>query len=231
MNFKFYYNVVRILDPLGIKSIHKIPTEPLPNNGLVISTITEKKFFEKKTLRKSTFEFNNSLNFRIIFMKEDICSQEEFFSKIYRNGKIHQELIIGVDPGKHVGIYIEADGKELSKFVSVELKYIAKHISDLIKKVPSKRRILKIGNGIGIIEVLRHVVFPLKDKFEVFIVNEENTSAIFRHNNGTPRILTNELSAKEIAKRDGVLIKNVDKLLSDYKKGAMIPLSRLANSQ
>ena len=209
MDFRFYYQIISLLDQLGIASEHHSPQEALPRSGTVLTTHRERRLLLTQPANAKV---------EIISVSHSLKSQEQLLSHLTRNGKTttHEEVIIGIDPGKHIGVYVEADGVELTRFVTTEISYLEEYLRGLFLQIPAVSYKLKIGDGTGMLDVLRKLSPGILVRLTLFVVNESRTSSIFKSQN-LPRVLKNGLSAREIAHRIGTHVIDVDAFLKDGK--------------
>ncbi len=209
MDFRFYYRVISLLDQLGIASEHHAPNDALPHSGTILTTNKERKLLPV---------VSDHAKIDVISVSCSLRTQEQLLSHLTRNGKTttHEEVIIGIDPGKHIGVYVEADGVELTRFVTTEISYLEEYLRGLFLQIPAVSYKLKIGDGTGMFNILRKLSPGILVKLSLFIVNESKTSSIFKSQN-LPRVLKNGLSAREIAHRIGIHVIDVDSFLKDGK--------------
>ncbi len=209
MDFRFYYQIISLLDQLGIASEHHAPEEALPLSGTVLTTHREKKLLPVAPTHAKV---------EIISVSRSLKTQEQLLSQLTRNGNAttHEEVVIGIDPGKHIGVYVEADGIELTRFVTTEISYLEEYLRGLFLQIPALSYKLKIGDGTGMLDILRKLSPGVLVRLTLFVVNESKTSSIFKSQN-LPRVLKNGLSAREIAHRIGTHVVDVDNFLKDGK--------------
>lgn len=112
-------------------------------------------------------------------------------------------LVLGVDPGKRIGLSVSYYGKEIESSIHSSTESLVKHMIRVLGSLRAERKIVKIGNGkmqiareIGAVLNLRYC-----SAFELHFVDERRTSLkIKNHNQGGKRDM---LSARFISKRDG----------------------------
>ena len=113
------------------------------------------------------------------------------------------ELIIGIDPGKRIGLSIFYYEKEIENSLYHSVNDLVSHVTEILAGLPAIRKIVKIGNGN--MEIAKQISNSLNLKycsdFELEFVNESSTTLkIKNHNQGGKRDM---LSARHILKRNG----------------------------
>jgi hypothetical protein len=119
-------------------------------------------------------------------------------------------LIIGVDPGKRIGISVIYMHNEIGCFVESSPSRVVQLISVLIAGIDSKKKTVRIGDGD--MYMARLMATLLKSRFsglvEIEIVDERGTS--FPLNScKNRRGLRDIYSARKIAQRNGRIFKSV----------------------
>jgi hypothetical protein len=122
---------------------------------------------------------------------------------LLEGGGRFKEVVVGVDPGKEIGVAVVADGKILEARSCGGLEEVVSEVRQALS-IPSEKRLLKVGSGAG--ECGRSVLDALARVFsssvEIKIVPEWGTTSkelpITFY--GYPR---NALSAIRIALRQG----------------------------
>ena len=119
-------------------------------------------------------------------------------------------LIIGVDPGKRIGISVIYMHNEIGCFVESSPSRVVQLISVLIAGIVSKKKTVRIGDGD--MYMARLMATLLKSRFsglvEIEIVDERGTS--FPLNScKNRRGLRDIYSARKIAQRNGRIFKSV----------------------
>ena len=113
------------------------------------------------------------------------------------------DLIIGIDPGKRIGLSIFYFGKEIESSFHSSIENLVFHIIGILGNLWAKRKIIKIGNGnmdvAKKIEKLLNLRFC--SSFELEYVDESNTSLKIKNFN--QRGKRDMLSAKFISQREG----------------------------
>ncbi|HEY9399323.1 MAG TPA: hypothetical protein VIP29_05450 [Nitrososphaeraceae archaeon] len=114
-------------------------------------------------------------------------------------------LVVGVDPGNRIGIYVLYLHTELYSTVQSSLREAVKFIMNILSCINSSKKILKIGNGDSI--KCNHIAQEIKNQnrsVRIEIVNEFGTSRnIFPNCRGNRDVG----SARSIALRSGRIFK------------------------
>lgn len=113
------------------------------------------------------------------------------------------ELIMGIDPGKRIGLSIFYHEKEIENSLYYSVNDLASHVTEILAGLPAKRKIVKIGNGN--MEIAKQISNSLNLKycsdFELEFVNESSTTLKIKNHN--QRGKRDMLSAKYILNRKG----------------------------
>jgi hypothetical protein len=116
---------------------------------------------------------------------------------------LEQDLVIGVDPGKRVGISIFYFGFEIENSFYSSVDEVVIQIIRVLGGLWAKHKIVKIGDGN--MEISTEIVSMLNLKFcssfELEFVDERNTS--IKTKNFNQRGKRDMLSAKYISQREG----------------------------
>ena len=114
-----------------------------------------------------------------------------------------KNLVIGIDPGEHIGLSVFYFGKEIESSFHLSIDGIVLHLIGILGSLRANRKIIKIGNGnmeVGKkIENLLNLRFC--SSFELEYVDESKTSLKIKNFN--QRGKRDMLSAKFISQREG----------------------------
>jgi len=115
----------------------------------------------------------------------------------------NQDLIIGVDPGKRIGLSIFYFGREIENSFHSSVEEIVLHIIGVLGGLRARHKIVKIGDGN--MNMAKEIVTMLNLKFcssfELEFVDERKTTLKIKNfNQGGKRDM---LSAKYISQREG----------------------------
>ena len=113
------------------------------------------------------------------------------------------ELLIGIDPGKRIGLSIYYYGREVEHSLHVSMDNLISHLVKILGGLRAKRKIVKIGNGD--MKLAKKIINVLHQKycsdFEIEFVDEQKTSVKIKNYN--QRGKRDMLSAKYISRREG----------------------------
>ena len=88
------------------------------------------------------------------------------------------ELLIGIDPGKRMGLSIYYYGREVEHSVHISVEDLVSHLVRILAGLPAKKKIVKIGNGN--MKLAKKITNLLNLKycsdFEIEFVDEQKTS-------------------------------------------------------
>ena len=113
------------------------------------------------------------------------------------------ELLIGIDPGKRIGLSIYYYGKEVEHSLHVSVEDLVSHLIRILAGLRAKKKIIKIGNGN--MKMANKITNLLNLKycsdFEIEFVDEQKTSV--KTKNYNQRGKRDMQSAKYITRREG----------------------------
>ena len=113
------------------------------------------------------------------------------------------ELLIGIDPGKRMGLSIYYYGKEIENSFHTSVEDLISHLIRILAGLRAKKKIIKIGNGN--MKLAKKIVNLLNLKFcsdfMLEFVDESKTSVKIKNYN--QRGKRDMLSAKYISRREG----------------------------
>ncbi len=124
------------------------------------------------------------------------------------------ELLIGIDPGKRIGLSVYYYGKEVEHSVHISVEDLVSHLVRILAGLRAKKKIIKIGNGDMMMAKKITNLLNLKycSDFEIEFVDEQKTS--IKTKNYNQRGKRDMQSAKYITRREG-------------SRHAILPLSRI----
>lgn len=194
-----YYKIINALKVMNIQFESLSPEEAaLSESKIVITTKDEAEIFKRKDILLDT-----DLEKLPILTKARILRSTVKFC-------YSDVLIIGVDPGKRIGISVIYMHNEIGCFVESSPSRVVQLISVLIAGIDSKKKTVRIGDGD--MYMARLMATWLKSRFsglvEIEIVDERGTS--FPLNScKNRRGLRDIYSARKIAQRNGRIFKSV----------------------
>lgn len=185
-----YYKIVSMLKSMNIGYSSLSPEEASRTNAKII--ITTKN--EASLIRREDLIFDFQLDTSPALFKAMLL-------KNLSGNYIEDILVVGVDPGNRIGIYVLYLHTELYSTVRSSLREAVKFIMNILSCINSSKKILKIGNGDSI--KCNHIAQEIKNQngsVIIEIVNEFGTSRNILPNCRRNRDVG---SAKSIAFRSG----------------------------
>ena len=159
--------------------------------NLILTTKEESpKKCEKPILYEDVFEKHVTIIRGLMIQKLNLNCEES-------------DLIIGIDPGKRIGLSIFYYGKEIESSFYSSIEDLVLHIIGILGSLKAKQKIIKIGNGNMIIGKKIENMLNLKfcSSFNLEYVDEAKTSLKIKNFN--QRGKRDMLSAKFISQREG----------------------------
>ena len=185
-----YYKIVSMLKSMNIRFSSLSPEEASRTNAKIIITTKD----EASLIRREDLIFDFQLNTSPALFKAMLL-------KNLSGNYIEDILVVGVDPGNRIGIYVLYLHTELYSTVRSSLREAVKFITNILSCINSSKKILKIGNGDSI--KCNHIAQEIKNQngsVRIEIVNEFGTSRNILPNCRRNRDVG---SAKSIAFRSG----------------------------
>jgi len=147
-------------------------------------------------------------NCNMPMLHEDVFDQHITIIKAVMMQKLdsdyqYDELIIGIDPGKRIGLSVSYFGREIERSLHSSIEKVVMHIITILGGLRAKRKIVKIGNGNMVIAKEIGTMLNLRfcSSFELEFVDEQRTSPKIKNFN--QRGKRDMLAAKFISQRDG----------------------------
>ena len=113
------------------------------------------------------------------------------------------ELLIGIDPGKRIGLSIYYYGREVEHSLQISVEDLVSHLVRILAGLRAKKKIIKIGNGN--MKMAKKITNLLNlrycSDFEIEFVDEQRTSV--KTKNYNQRGKRDMQSAKYITRREG----------------------------
>jgi hypothetical protein len=185
-----YYKIVTMLKSMNISFSSLSPEEASRTNAKVI--ITTKN--EASLIRREGLIFDFQLDTFPPLFKARLL-------KNLSGNYFEDTLVVGVDPGNRIGIYVLYLHTELYSTVQSSIREAVKFIMNTLSCINSDKKILKIGNGDSI--KCNHIAQEIKNLYRsvrIEIVNEFGTSRNILPN---CRGIRDMWSARSIALRSG----------------------------
>ena len=113
------------------------------------------------------------------------------------------ELLIGIDPGKRIGLSIYYYGREVEHSLHISIEDLVSHLVRILAGLRAKKKIIKIGNGN--MKMAKKITNLLNlrycSDFEIEFVDEQRTTV--KTKNYNQRGKRDTQSAKYITRREG----------------------------
>ena len=113
------------------------------------------------------------------------------------------ELLIGIDPGKRIGLSIYYYGREVEHSLHISVEDLVSHLVRILAGLRAKKKIIKIGNGN--MKMAKKITNLLNlrycSDFEIEFVDEQKTT--IKTKNYNQRGKRDMQSAKYITRREG----------------------------
>ena len=190
-----YYKITNVLKSLDLRFLSLSPEEAAQSTGkVIITTIDESKIVNRDNMYLDTQleEFPLSIKAKIL---------QNCMGYI---GSSKEQLVVGIDPGKRIGISILYCYFELDRIVLSSVNSTVEKISFILSSIESPTKIVRIGDGSL---ALSHQIAAIlksyfKDEVIIEIVDEYGTSIRqgTEKNRGGIRDIS---SARKIAFRKG----------------------------
>ena len=187
-----YYRFSKILKDLGMNFASILPHEIPAFDGDIILT-TEKEAPENSP---------TPLLFDDITHKDPVVIQGLILQKL--GSKISEDqLLLGIDPGKQIGLSVFYLGNEISTSFFVSREKLIEKIITIMAELKAKQKIIKIGNRDMQManEIAQLLNLKFCSNFEIEFVDEHNTSLKIKNFN--QRGKRDMLSAQFITQRTG----------------------------
>lgn len=190
-----YYKITSVLKSLDLQFLSLSPEEAARSDAkIIITTLNESKIF-----KRSDVFLDTQLEESPLFIKAKML--QSFMSS---SGSSNDHLIVGIDPGKRIGISILYCHFELDKVILSSVHSTIEKISFILSSIDSSKKIVRIGDGT--IQISNQIASLLKSYFKdeiiVEIVNEYGTS-IRQGAEKNRRGIRDISSARKIAFRKG----------------------------
>ena len=189
---KAYYLLVNELKNKGLDFLSLTPQESVPINiEVVITTAVERHLVEYPRVLVYTNEADPA---RVV--NEAI--------RIVQGKKLHETIVVGVDPGKTFGLAVLSNGNVLETVTCSSIDEAVNMIVAALGKLQAANHIVKVGNGAPSItaDLLSLLDKALHEGVAIEVVSEAGTSR-FVGETLHKRGLRDALSAVKIAERRG----------------------------
>jgi len=117
-----------------------------------------------------------------IFRLNDGMDPFEAYFKIYlfsKGKKEFKNLLIGIDPGRRMGLAVIGDGEILDLRIFHETREIVEYLRELTRKCPARKYYVRVGNGVMGDEVANALDLVLggRGNVKIHLVDEERSSS------------------------------------------------------
>jgi hypothetical protein len=190
-----YYKITSVLKSLDLNFLSLSPEEAaLCDAKIIITTLNESKIVNRNDVFLDTQLEESPLSVKAKILQNYMNSYSYY----------NDELIIGIDPGKRIGISILYYNFELEKIIVLSVQSAIEKISVILSAIDSQKKIVRIGDGsitlsYQIANILKKC---FKDEVIIEIVDEYGTS-IRQGTDINRRGIRDISSARKIAFRNG----------------------------
>lgn len=135
--------------------------------------------------------------------EKDVIVIQGLISKKIDSGLNEDQLLLGIDPGKQIGLSVYYLGNEISSSFFFSIDRLIEQVINILAELKAKQKIIKIGNGDmkmaeNIAELLN---LKFCSNFEIEFVDERSTTLKIKNFN--QRGKRDMLSAQFITQRNG----------------------------
>jgi hypothetical protein len=190
-----YYKITSVLKSLDLNFLSLSPEEAaLCDAKIIITTLNESKIVNRNDVFLDTELEQSPLSVKAKILQNYMRSYS------YSN----DELIIGIDPGKRIGISILYYNFELEKIIVLSVQSAIEKISIILSAIDSQKKIVRIGDGSITLsyQIAKILKKYFKDEVIIEIVDEYGTS-IRQGTDINRRGIRDINSARKIAFRNG----------------------------
>lgn len=194
---KRYYKIISALKSLGLQFDSVSPEEAAVLNPQLVITTKE----EKSTVGHGNILLDSELDDEPALVKAKILRS---LMGMYQD----DQLIIGIDPGRRIGIAAFYLQKEIESQVVTSIQRVVDLVTVLVKGTKSRKKIVRIGDGNRVMarNMASRIYARFKDKVIIEFVNEHGTSSVHAMDSNR-RDVRDRLSARAIALRKGRLFR------------------------
>ena len=190
-----YYKITSVLKSLDLNFLSLSPEEAaLCDAKIIITTLNESKIVNRNDVFLDTELEQSPLSVKAKILQNYMSSYS------YSN----DELIIGIDPGKRIGISTLYYNFELEKIIVLSVQSAIEKTSVILSAIDSQKKIVRIGDGSITLsyQIAKILKKCFKDEVIIEIVNEYGTS-IRQGTDINRRGIRDISSARKIAFRNG----------------------------
>ena len=190
---KAHYKLVSEFRRRGLQSISLIPKEVIPFYvKVIITTESERK----------------NVDFSEILIYDELIDPSKIVDdavQLLRGKKDFREIIIGIDPGKRLGLAVLGDGIILKKMELTNIEEKVKEIIRILKETKAEKKTVKIGNGVKAEQkrLFKLLNEELPNDVIIESVDEEGTTKNIKKEHNHRKDSIDVLSAIKISMRNG----------------------------
>jgi RNase H-fold protein (predicted Holliday junction resolvase) len=157
------------------------------------------------TTRKESLRFESDRVMCIEDLGKDIGLAKEKLIPILSPKKESDTLVIGIDPGKRIGLAAFMNQLEIESKVLGSVDEVVRRVSELFDNAPDVEKTVKVGFGIPLLA--NEIASRLRKKYDprvarIMLVDERGTSSLSYRKKPYPET-RDQRAAKLIAFRDG----------------------------
>jgi hypothetical protein len=132
-DFSLYHDLVVRLKRRGISFASLSPKDPLPDDvGVVITSPQEE----------------GRIKFRpVVVTRGDLEDAVDQALKALAGREPYQQVAVGIDPGRHIGVAALADGVVISSARVDSIDEAVNRVRLFLQRHPAKRQVIRIGHG------------------------------------------------------------------------------------
>ena len=190
-----YYKITSVLKSLELNFLSLSPEEAAMSDAkIIITTLNESKIVKRDDVFLDTELEQSPLSVKAKILQNFMSSY----------GCSTDQLVVGIDPGKRIGISILYYNFEFDRVTVLSVQSAIEKVCVILSAVESQKKIVRIGDGSlalshQIAKILKNY---FKDEVTVEIVDEHGTS-IRQGTEINRRGLRDISSARKIAFRNG----------------------------
>jgi len=189
---KAYYKLVNELKGRDIPFLSLTPRDPVPPSVKVVITTGKER------------QLITHLSVLIFNEEKDSATVVDEALRLVEGKKSYERVVIGVDPGKTLGLAVLGDGNVLETVTCSSLEETVNTVMKLLNRAPAAINVVKIGNGAPAYtkQLLNLLDEVLPEETAMEVVSEAGTSR-FERKATHRREGKDVMSAIKIAERRG----------------------------
>ncbi|UCB60464.1 MAG: hypothetical protein JSW72_10310 [Candidatus Bathyarchaeota archaeon] len=193
---KAYYLLVKELKKKKAQFLSLTPSDVIPIDVKVV--ITTKK-------EASAITHENVLTYE---ENGDLVKTVDEALRVIKGKKRYERLVVGVDPGRNLGVAVLGDGKILETKSYTNVDETVNTITEILNRTPATHKTVRIGNGAPSHseKLCRHLIQVLPEHVVIERVPEAGTSRSYGGQQSHRRGKIDINSAIKIGQRQGKLL-------------------------